>query len=101
MIAAFLSSAFESTSKVSAARYRQQGIGSKVFKWPQFREAFTDVRVRYTSISSDVSNVLLTLLDLVMLFVLHPVVDPVRRLDRLLRLAHQGLGIQLQNDAPY
>lgn len=30
---------------IERLRVNQQGIGSKVFKWPQFREAFTDLRV--------------------------------------------------------
>ena len=30
---------------IERLRVNQQGIGSKVFKWPQFREAFTDPRV--------------------------------------------------------
>ena len=32
---------------IERLRANQQGIGSKVFKWPQFFEAFTDPRVSY------------------------------------------------------
>lgn len=36
---------------VERIRGNQQGIGSKIFKWHQVREAFTDIRVRSSRIS--------------------------------------------------
>lgn len=40
---------------IERLRVNQQGIGSKVFKWPQFREAFTDPRVSHILTSVDES----------------------------------------------
>lgn len=79
---------------VERLRVNQQGIGSKVFKWPQFREAFTDPRVSPPfDVCRNTGPADRCLTDVAMLPVLHLLVNSIRRPHRVFCPAPQRVRV--------